>query len=241
VRALVDGAGGRVWQRVMLAGDITNAGSITSRGGSATEAAGGDGGRISLESYGGAIRSSERLDAGGGSSSASPTAQGGRGGRVELETHDLSDPSDPRAGDIGLSGAIDVSGGAAESDVGARGGIGGTVYVLVHNDHGSVGQSVHLLGYDTLVAAGADGARIGGHGGDMSFRAGLADAMPPGHVEIEPVLDLSGGDTDAVRPTSAGGDGGEVMIAADTADRGEVDLSGGEGATQGNPGTISEP
>ncbi len=235
------GIGGRVWMRALLGGSILNDASLTSRGGPSPGGPGGEGGRISFEAHGGEIRSRGALWADGGRSTASPTAQGGRGGRVDFETNELVDPGDPRAGDITVSGGVYVGGGSAVADTTARGGVGGSVAAMIRNDHGSTGQSIRWLGFDRVTTSGGDGARIGSNAGDLMIAAGSDEIEASGRVVVRSAIDLSGGNSDPERLASAGGDGGDLTIAAATASRGETDLSGGAGQSPGANGVVVVP
>jgi len=180
----------------------------------------------------GAPESGGGLDEGGDGAGAN--GFGGRGGQVLLETRDLPGFGVLSAGDVWVSGTIRTGGGHGEF----QGGDGGNVRVASEIGFGTIG--IHLVGYDRIVGRGGGSPGSGSNGATVSLYVAEDDMAQPkmGTVEIEPPLDLRGGDAEPGVPGSSGGEGGVVLTDQSVITVGSTDLRGGTGEIPGGDGEV---
>jgi len=229
-------------------GDIRNSGDIVANGGSSTNGSGGSAALVYMEAYGGDVRSVAAMTLNGGSGAMTGGASGGDGGDFKVWIYEGLDYGwqsyGSRPGDVMICGSIGMSGGDGDTA-----GAGGNIrlydewmtgsYFLYENDYG-----LAMHGYGSVAARGGDGTG-GGAGGSVDLLTYSAEALsctPPGPIEVQAALDLSGGDGDV---GGVGGTGGAYR--AETSDgpgygidessiffhTGSVDVSGGDGVTSG--------
>jgi len=240
--ALEGGAGGGMgaFSSRSGTGGVVSSARIELSGGTATAslAQGGAGGVASFNDIG-RLRVGGAITCRGG---ASVAGQGGQGGSVNVGANGADGLLGPRARGIEVAASIDVSGGA-----GGSGGGGGEVIIeLIESPQGTrPGEApVMLRGYALVDVSGGRGvtstAETNGGGqiivvDDLAVAGGLDRG---GSVRNEAALRAVGGASTG----GVGGRGGVCVVTSASVltpvvNRGEIDVSGGDGAGGGDGGT----
>lgn len=240
--ATAGGNAGYIYQYIAYPGDLKNSGSFTANGGDGPDG-GGNGNYIQFYVYGGKIVNSGNLMAKGG---AATTGTGGNGGYLELDaSYDSGwegyyQPLD----NWEISGNIDLSGGS-----GLTGGNGGYIDAEMDGEYVANGAEIIFYGYTDIDTSG--GASVASTGGDAGYiyldnEYGYNEFLyytPSGGVVNYANVKARGGDS----TSGAAGNGGYFDMETDyyygyatsaevAYNYGNLDLSGGTGATMGGTG-----
>jgi hypothetical protein len=176
---------------------------------------GGQGGIVDLQGDAGVFFSATLNARGGGATSSTGDSIGGSGGAFFA-----NDGAILESGPVSVFGSILISGGAATSPSGnlALGGDGGQFLVVTGAD-ANLGTGSHAF-------RGGNGTSIGGHGGGVSYSAGVSPGIA-GDIHFNASLDVS----DGTSREALGGIAG--FIDFDTT-LGDIHLSGTLTANGGN-------
>jgi hypothetical protein len=239
-------------------GDLFNSGSLSANGGnSGDDGAGGNGGLLYFNTYGGDIRTDGAMTANGGTANGTGST-GGSGGALDFyndygcepfASFEVEDCVEVAPGPILVTNNLSLTGGG-----GHNGGSGGEIYAengYSEQDARPTG-TINFLGYGghSFKVNGGNGTTGGGSGGYVeayTYSAYLAEAyFPAGAISNDVDVEGQGGDT----TTGSGGHGGWFELTTDlveygvnvgtttVANAGDVDVSGGTGASGGFGGGI---
>lgn len=237
------GDAGSIYMYLGYQGEVRNTGSLSAAGGPShadcpTGCVGGDGNYVEFYVDGGEIYNNASVDTSGGDS---PRGSGGDGDSFNLYTYDEYGwyNGDVPGGSIYTTGAIDLSG----SD-GLDGGNAGDIDLEIDADGVPDNQEGIFYGYGVVDLTGGAGTLTGGSGGDFSMENeysynGDVDGPSGGCVNYAE-LRLVGGEG----LIGVGGPGGDLTMETEDSclpaeggawvvNHGDVDTSGGFGATDG--------
>lgn len=237
-------------------GKLFNSGNVMAYGANSTTGNGGNGGYIDFEANAGEIRNSGNMQGWGGNTTDT-AGNGGSGNELYVYTDYGSLQEYSPAGDIHWSGQIDLHGGNAVATGTGNGGSAGNVYAEISGYWINLHADLVFLGYSNVKTHGGDGNHGGSAGSYELYNYdgyvyGYQDAPSlGGNVVNEANLVAHGGNAvaDGADASGWGGRGGYVNLETDTyataqlvpdsqmvKHTGNIDISGGNGRNQTNPG-----
>jgi hypothetical protein len=216
------GDGAELQMRTYSWGQVKNAASITSNGGTGlVDNRGGDAGYINMSTNGEDLLNSGDLSFVGGDNTGTDYA--GDGGDVNFQAN--GGEGGKPAGNIVISGNINLSGGSAVATGEGYGGEGGNLSANVYPTDQGTSQKVSMLGYVSITSNGGDGAESSyAQGGRIGLYADhrlneTTQKWTAGDAFNEVPVTANGGNGTAEAPVAnQGGDGGRLYVQASTDD-----------------------
>lgn len=236
------GDGNDIYLYANYVGDVKASGTLAFYGGNAGAGAfanGGDADYVELESYGGGVYSTAKIQGWGGDTEALD-GNGGDGGEVDIYNGEGGHYETSPLTGVNIAGTIDLHGGNAQADGSGDGGDGGYVDTYVYDESSNnLASGQHAVFHFSRIDMNGGVANYPGDGGDLyvyndeTWSSPLSIYLPSGTIDMRASVRMYGADVaESATNNATGGRGGDVYVESDyyealaTPTSGIVKLSG---------------